>query len=78
MITSPKPNPINRLAEEMGLGLPEDKKRRLDKESDYMITGDVIDLATCTSNGKEDDNGCGKKVADYQTAGSDDQTRRQP
>ena len=52
MITSPKPNPINRLAEEeMGLGLPEDKKRRrdevgLDKESDYMITGDVIDLAT--------------------------------
>ena len=74
VITGPKPNPINRLAEEeMGLELPEDKKRRrnevgLGKESEYMITEDVIDVATSISNGKEDDKGCGKKVVDFQTA----------
>ena len=84
MITGPTPNPINRLAEEeMGLDLPKDKKRRRDevglgKESDYMIKEDVIDLATSSSTGKEDDKGCGKKVTDFQTAGSDDQTRRHP
>ena len=67
MITGPKPNPINRLAkEEMGLELHKDKKRgrdevELDKESDYMITKDVIDLATSISTGKEDDKGCGKE-----------------
>ena len=45
-------------------------------ESEYMITEDVIDVATSISNGKQDDKGCGKKVVDFQTAGSDDQTRR--